>query len=77
MDRPFAARRLGAAGGLHGSARRYGAVRGPRWFFETGMPAGALTLPPPAVPTDQADIAAIVASLEAYGTETLGPPPTR
>jgi mannose-6-phosphate isomerase-like protein (cupin superfamily) len=46
-----------------------------QWFFETGVPAPSLTLPPP--PTAPPDIAAIVASLEAYGTETLGPPPGR
>jgi mannose-6-phosphate isomerase-like protein (cupin superfamily) len=43
------------------------------WFFETGVPAAALTLPPP--PASPPDIAAIVASLLAYGTETVGPPP--
>ncbi|MCL4507613.1 MAG: cupin domain-containing protein [Chloroflexi bacterium] len=43
-----------------------------QWFFETGQPAQALTLPPPAAPPD---IDAIVASLKAYGTDTLGPPP--
>jgi mannose-6-phosphate isomerase-like protein (cupin superfamily) len=44
-----------------------------RWFFETGEPAQALTLPPP--PAGPPDVQAIVASLRAYGTETLGPPP--
>ncbi len=44
-----------------------------QWFFETGEPAGALTLPPP--PAGPPDVDAIVASLRAYGTETLGPPP--
>ncbi len=44
------------------------------WFFETGEPAQSLTLPPP--PTTPPDVAAIVASLKAYGTDTLGPPPT-
>jgi quercetin dioxygenase-like cupin family protein len=44
-----------------------------RWFFETGVPAEAATLPPP--PDGPPDVAAIVASLQAYGTETLGPPP--
>jgi quercetin dioxygenase-like cupin family protein len=44
-----------------------------QWFFETGEAAGALTLPPP--PQGPPDVAAIVASLRAYGTETLGPPP--
>lgn len=46
------------------------------WFFETGEPAGALTLPPPTSgPPTEAEIGAIVASLQAYGTETVGPPP--
>ncbi len=44
-----------------------------QWFFETGAAAQALTLPPP--PDGPPDVAAIVASLQAYGTETLGPPP--
>lgn len=44
-----------------------------QWFFETGEPAKALTLPPP--PVGPPDVDAIVASLRAYGTETLGPPP--
>ena len=43
-----------------------------QWFFETGTPAAARTLPPPAGPPD---VAAIIASLRAYGTETLGAPP--
>jgi mannose-6-phosphate isomerase-like protein (cupin superfamily) len=43
-----------------------------QWFFETGEPAPALTLPPPSEPPD---VNAIVASLLAYGTDTLGPPP--
>jgi quercetin dioxygenase-like cupin family protein len=43
------------------------------WFFETGEPAQALTLPPP--PASPPDVASLVASLQAYGTETLGPPP--
>ncbi len=48
-----------------------------QWFFETGVPAASLTLPPaPAAPPDEATIAMIVTSLMAYGTETLGPPPT-
>jgi mannose-6-phosphate isomerase-like protein (cupin superfamily) len=46
-----------------------------QWFFETGVPAGALTLPPPAAAPDEAALAELVASLQAYGTETLGPPP--
>jgi len=44
-----------------------------QWFFETGEPAGALTLPPP--PAGPPDVEAIVSSLRRYGTETLGPPP--
>lgn len=46
-----------------------------QWFFETGDPAGAPTLPP--LPVAPPDVASIVASLERYGTTTLGPPPTR
>ena len=44
-----------------------------RWFFETGLPAQSLTLPPKtlAIP----DVGTIVRSLKAYGTDTLGPPP--
>jgi len=44
-----------------------------QWFFETGEPAQALTLPPP--PAGPPDVDAIAASLKAYGTDTLGPPP--
>jgi quercetin dioxygenase-like cupin family protein len=44
-----------------------------QWFFETGEPARELTLPPP--PAGPPDVEAIVTSLRAYGTETLGPPP--
>jgi hypothetical protein len=44
-----------------------------RWFFETGVPAKTLTIPPPSdVPLD---IEKIVRSLREYGTDTLGPPP--
>lgn len=46
-----------------------------KWFFETGEPAKAMTLPPPAPPPDEAAVNDIVASLKAYGTDTLGPPP--
>lgn len=63
---------------VSGTARWFGFGIGgalDQWFFETGMPAGALTLPPPAAPPAAAAIAGIVASLQAYGTETLGPPP--
>jgi quercetin dioxygenase-like cupin family protein len=45
------------------------------WFFETGEPAGSLTLPPP--PTAPPDIELLVATLKQYGTDTLGPPPSR
>jgi mannose-6-phosphate isomerase-like protein (cupin superfamily) len=44
-----------------------------QWFFETGEPARAITLPPP--PTAPPNVEMIIASLKAYGTETLGPPP--
>lgn len=44
-----------------------------QWFFETGQPAASLTLPPPA--DAPPDIGALVASLQRYGTDTLGPPP--
>jgi hypothetical protein len=44
-----------------------------QWFFETGEPAKALTLPPP--PAGPPDVEAIVNSLRRYGTETVGPPP--
>src|SRR5450432_753520 len=44
-----------------------------QWFFETGQPAPLLTLPP--APDGPPDIDAIVVSLKAYGTDTLGPPP--
>ncbi|MFN8533190.1 MAG: quercetin 2,3-dioxygenase [Dehalococcoidia bacterium] len=43
------------------------------WFFETGVPAQTLTLPPPT--EGPPDIEAIVTSLQAYATDTLGPPP--
>ena len=47
-----------------------------QWFFETGEPATSLTLPPPPPgPPTEAAIQAINASLKAYGTDTLGPPP--
>jgi quercetin dioxygenase-like cupin family protein len=47
-----------------------------QWFFETGEPAKSLTLPPPpSSPPTEAAIKAITASLKAYGTDTLGPPP--
>ncbi len=44
-----------------------------QWFFETGVPAQTMSLPPP--PDGPPDVGAIVASLKRYGTETLGPPP--
>ena len=47
------------------------------WFFETGEPANSLTIPPhPSEPPTEAAISAITASLKAYGTDTLGPPPS-
>lgn len=44
-----------------------------QWFFETGEPAASLTLPPP--PDTPPDVAMLVATLRAYATDTLGPPP--
>jgi quercetin dioxygenase-like cupin family protein len=44
-----------------------------QWFFETGQAAAAMTLPP--APDSPPDVGAIIASLQAYGTATLGPPP--
>lgn len=46
-----------------------------QWFFETGEPAGALTLPPP--PSAPPDVEWIVSTLKSYGTDTLGPPPAQ
>lgn len=64
------------AGSGQGAPKDLGTPAGlDEWFFETGRPAEALTLPPPAAPPDEAVISAIVASLKAYGTDTLGPPP--
>jgi mannose-6-phosphate isomerase-like protein (cupin superfamily) len=45
-----------------------------QWFFETGVPAQSLELPPLA--TAPPDINALVTSLKASGTDTLGPPPS-
>ena len=45
-----------------------------RWFFETGVPAQSITLPPSS--DTPPDVEAIVRSLKAYGTDTLGPPPS-
>lgn len=44
-----------------------------RFFFATGEPAGALTLPPP--PEGPPDIPALVAALAEHGVEMVGPPP--
>jgi quercetin dioxygenase-like cupin family protein len=52
---------LGTPGGFDG------------WFFETGRPAEALTLPPPA--TEEPDWPAFVASLQAHGVRFIAPPP--
>jgi mannose-6-phosphate isomerase-like protein (cupin superfamily) len=47
-----------------------------QWFFETGEPAKSLTIPVhPSEPPSEAAVNAIIASLKAYGTDTLGPPP--
>lgn len=45
-----------------------------RFFFDTGEPAGALTLPPP--PDGPPDIPALVAAMAEYGVEMVGPPPS-
>lgn len=44
-----------------------------RFFFATGEPAAALTVPPPAEAPP--DIAALVAVAAGYGVEVVGPPP--
>lgn len=43
-----------------------------RFFFDTGEPATALTVPPPA--DGPPDLDALVAALADYGVEVLGPP---
>lgn len=45
-----------------------------RFFFDTGAPADALTLPPP--PDGPPDIPALVAAMVEYGVEMVGPPPS-
>jgi quercetin dioxygenase-like cupin family protein len=45
-----------------------------RFFFDTGEPAGALTLPPP--PDGPPDIPALVAAMAEYGVDMVGPPPS-
>ena len=44
-----------------------------QWFFETGEPAQSLTLPP--VPDAPPDLDMIERTVNAYGTDLLGPPP--
>ena len=44
-----------------------------RFFFDTGEPAGALTVPPPA--SGPPDLDALVAALADHGVDVLGPPP--
>jgi quercetin dioxygenase-like cupin family protein len=44
-----------------------------RFFFATGQPANAPTLPPP--PDGPPDIPALVAALAEHGVEMVGPPP--
>lgn len=44
-----------------------------QWFFETGTPATAPTLPPP--DTEVPDIPRVIAALQKYDVEPLGPPP--
>jgi quercetin dioxygenase-like cupin family protein len=43
------------------------------FFFATGEPAGALTVPPP--PDRPPDVDALVRVLTEYGVEMVGPPP--
>lgn len=43
------------------------------WFFETGTPAGSLTIPP--AMTETPDIGRLIASLQKFGVELVGPPP--
>lgn len=44
-----------------------------RFFFDTGEPAAAPTVPPPA--TEAPDLDALVAALAGYGVSVVGPPP--
>jgi mannose-6-phosphate isomerase-like protein (cupin superfamily) len=44
-----------------------------RFFFDTGTPATAPTLPPPA--TDPPDLDALVAAAGKHGVDIVGPPP--
>ena len=45
------------------------------FFFETGVPAESLNLPPAPPPPSEEDIAVLTASLLSHGTVTIGPPP--
>ncbi len=42
-----------------------------RWFFETGIPADSLEIPPP---RELPDVEKFIESLRSYGVEVLGPP---
>jgi len=44
-----------------------------RFFFDTGEPAGALTVPPPAA--EPPDLDALVRVLATYGVDVVAPPP--
>jgi len=44
-----------------------------RFFFDTGAPAAALTVPPPAA--EPPDLDALIAVLADYGVTVVGPPP--
>lgn len=44
------------------------------WFIKNGEAASSLTLPPPA--TEPPDYPAYVASLQEYGVQFIGPPPS-
>jgi mannose-6-phosphate isomerase-like protein (cupin superfamily) len=45
-----------------------------QFFFDTGEPAAALTVPPPAAAPP--DLDALVAALADHGVDVLAPPPT-
>jgi len=42
------------------------------WFFQTGEPAGQLTVPP--MPPEFPDPGRLIASLQSYGVELIAPP---
>ena len=44
-----------------------------QFFFDTGEPAAALTVPPP--PSAPPDLDVLIAALADHGVDVLGPPP--